>query len=134
VEITADAQLSAAWSVRGTYTYLDATDPDGAEEVRRPKHSGSVDVNWAFLGGRGNLNLGALFNGDQQDSEFVNATPQTRVILDSYTLVNAAVSFDLSDKVQLFVRGENLLDEDYTEVFGYRSTGAAGYVGVRAKL
>ena len=102
VEITANAQLSAAWSLRGTYTYLDAIDPDGAVEVRRPEHSGSLDVNWAFLDGRGNLNVSALFNGEQEDSEFINATPQTRVTLDGYTLVNLAVSFDVTDRLQLF--------------------------------
>lgn len=134
IEVSASAQLDEAWSLNGTYTYLDATDPTGVEEVRRPRHSGSVDVNYAFLGGRGNVNLSALFNGEQEDSEFVSATPQTRVTLDSYTLVNLAVSFDVTDKVELFARGENLLDEDYTEVFGYRSPGAAGYVGVRARL
>jgi hypothetical protein len=34
----------------------------------------------------------------------------------------------------VFVRGENLLDEDYTEVFSYRSPGRAGYLGLRARL
>ncbi len=134
VEVSVQARLSEAWSVRGSYTYLDAADPDGAVEIRRPKNSGSVDVNFAFMGGRGNFNLGALFNGQQEDNEFVNATPETRVTLDSYTLVNAALSFDLTPGVQVFVRGENLLDEDYNEVFGFRSPGAAGYLGVRARL
>lgn len=134
IEVTLQARLNDAWSVRGSYTYLDATDPDGADEVRRPENTGSLDVNYAFLGGRGNVNVGALFNGEQQDNEFVNATPATRVTLDSYTLMNAAVTFDVTPRVQVFVRGENLLDEDYTEVFGFRSPGAAGYLGVRARL
>jgi vitamin B12 transporter len=120
--------------LRGTYTYLDAVDPGGLEELRRPEHSGSVNVSYRFLDGRGTVNVGALFNGDQRDSEFVNATPQTRVTLDAYTLVNAAISFDVTERVQLFARGENLLDEIYTEVFGFRSPGIAGYVGIRARL
>lgn len=134
VEISAEARIGEAWSVRGTYTYLDATDPDGAVEVRRPENSGSLNLNYAFLDGRGNFNVGALFNGEQEDNEFVNATPETRVTLDSYTLVNAALTFDVTPDVQLFLRGENLLDEDYSEVFGFRAPGAAGYLGVRARL
>lgn len=134
VEVTAEADVGESWTLRGTYTYLDASDPGGLEELRRPEHSGSVNVNYRFLGGRGTVNVGALFNGDQWDSEFVNATPQTRVTLDGYTLVNAAISFDVTERLQLFARGENLLDETYTEVFGFRSPGIAGYLGIRARL
>ncbi len=134
IEVTLRAQVNEQWSLQGSYTYLDATDPDGRTEVRRPDNAASVNVNYRFLGGRGNLNLGAIFNGEQEDSEFINATPRDRVTLDGYTLLNAAVSFDVNDTLQLFVRGDNLLDEDYTEVFGYRSPGAAGYMGLRARL
>lgn len=134
VELTAEARLGGRWHLRGSYTYLDATDPDGARELRRPRHSGSANLNYAFLGGRGNVNLGALFNGSQRDSEFVSATPASVVTLDDYTLVNLAVSLAVTDRVEVFVRGENLLDEDYTEVFGYAAPGAAGYLGVRARL
>ncbi len=134
VELSVQARLSPAWSLQGSYTYLDATDPDGRREVRRPSHSGSVNVNYAFLEGRGNLNLGAVFNGDQRDSEFISTTPATRVTLDGYALVNVAASLDVNDRLQLFARAENLLDETYTEVFGYRSPGAAGYLGVRLRL
>jgi vitamin B12 transporter len=134
VELEVQAQLGPLWSVHGSYTWLDATEPDGRREVRRPRHSGSVNVNYQFLDGRGNINLGAVFNGAQQDNEFISSTPESRVTLDDYTLVNAAVTYDLSARLQLFVRGENLLDEGYTEVFGYRSPGAAGYLGMRARL
>ncbi len=134
VELSVEARISPVWSVHGTYTWLDATEPDGSREVRRPRHSGSVDVSCAFLGGRGSVNVSALYNGRQQDAEFVSSTPATRVTLDGYTLINAAVTYDLTDHVQVFARGENLADEDYAEVFGYRSPGAAGYLGVRARL
>lgn len=134
LELTAEARLGSRWHLRGSYTHLDATDPDGARELRRPRHSGSINLNYAFLDGRGNVNLGALFNGSQRDSEFVSATPATVVTLDDYTLVNLAVSLELSERVEIFARGENLLDEDYTEVFGYASPGAAGYLGLRARL
>ena len=134
VELSMQAQLRAQWSLSGSYTWLDATEPDGRREVRRPRHSGSVNVNYAFPGGQGNLNVGVVYNGRQQDSEFVSTTPRTRVTLNDYVLVNAAVTWDTSERLQLFLRGENLLDEAYTEVFGYRSPGAAAYAGVRARL
>lgn len=134
VELTVDAELGGGWSLQGSYTWLDATDPDGTREVRRPRHSGAVNVNYAFAGGRGNLNLGLVHQGAQQDNEFISATPETRVTLDDYLLANAALSWRVSPRFELFLRGENLLDEDYSEVFGYRAPGAAGYAGLRARL
>lgn len=134
VEISGTAQLATGWTLDGSYTYLNADDPDGQTEVRRPRHSGSANVNFAFLDGRGNANLGVVFNGEQEDSEFIPTTPEARVTLDDFVLLNAAVSFAVNDRVQLFVRGENLLDQDYTQVFGFDSPGIAGYLGVRARL
>jgi len=134
VEVSGTARLTAGWSLDGSYTYLDAEDPDGQAEVRRPRHSGSANANYAFLDGRGNANVGLAFNGEQEDLEFIPATPETRVTLDDFVLLNAAISFAVSDRVQLFVRGENLLDEDYTQVFGFDSPGIAGYLGMRAQL
>ncbi len=134
VELTVEAELHPRWSLFGTYTYLDATEPDGSREVRRPRHAASLNVNGRFLDGRARLNIGAVFNGARDDLEFVSSTPEDRVRLERYTLVNGALSYDVDERVQIFVRGENLLDEEYTEVFGYRTPGAAGYLGVRARL
>ena len=134
VELSVDARLADAWSLTGSYTWLDATEPDGRREVRRPRHSGSVNVNYAILAGRVNVNVGAVYNGEQEDSEFASSTPRSRLTLDDYVLVNAAATVDVNDRLQVFLRGENLLDEEYMEVFGYRSPGAAAYAGVRARL
>ena len=47
VELTARVDLG--WiSFGGSYTHLDADDPDGTEEVRRPKHQASFDVSGRF--------------------------------------------------------------------------------------
>lgn len=134
VEVTVEAELHPRWSLFGTYTHLDATEPDGSREVRRPRHAASLNLDARFLDGRARLNIGVLFNGARDDLEFVSATPESRVRLERYTLVNGALSYDVDERVQIFLRGENLLDEEYTEVFGYRTPGAAGYLGVRARL
>lgn len=134
VELSGSLQLDDTWMLRGSYTYLDATDPDGDTEVRRPRHSGSVTATGSFLDGRLRASLSALRNGEQEDLEFVSATPATRVDLDGYTLLGVLIAYRVTDSVEVFVQGENLLDEDYTEVFGYRSPGASAQVGVRASL
>ncbi len=69
-----------------------------------------------------------------RDSKFIFATPQTVVTLKDYVLGTIAASFDISDRVQLFGRIENLFHEDYQEVFGFAAPGAGVYAGVRISL
>jgi vitamin B12 transporter len=134
VEVSGSFQINESWHTNFSYTYLDATEPNDDVEVRRPDHNAAFNLNHKFFSGRGNANLGLIYNGKQQDSEFIFATPIERVELDAYTLLNLAATFDVNEAVEVFARVENLLDEDYVEVFGFRSPGRAGYVGVRAKF
>ncbi len=131
VEVSLDWQLTDALALDAQYTYLNAEEPNGLEEVRRPMHTASFTLNYDFLDDRANVNVGLDYNGEQEDSEFIFATPETRVTLDSYTLVRIAGAYELNDRFEIFARGENILDEDYTEVFGFNSTGAAAYAGLR---
>ena len=54
--------------------------------------------------------------------------------MDSFTLVNIGASYEIADGISIFARGENLLDDNYQEVFGFGTPGIAGYAGVRIKL
>lgn len=134
VEITLDANISEAFSLSASYAYVRSRQPDGMPEVRRPKHTASLNANYGFAAGRGNLNLDVAYNGKQQDFEFVPVTPEFRVTLDSYVLVTLAGSYRISDRVEIFARAENLLDEKYEEVFSYRSRGIGAFAGVRVNF
>ncbi len=134
VEVSLQAALNEVWSITGGYTYVDAEDRDGLREVRRPRHSGSLNVNFRFGEGRGNVNLGAIRNGEQLDNEFIFSTLVDRVALDGYTLLNLAASWSASDQLTVYARLDNLLDEKYEELFSFRSPGRTGYIGVRLNL
>jgi len=73
------------------------------------------------------------YNGDMTDTDF-SAFPARTVTLKSYTLVNLAGAWSVTDHVELFGRVENLTDEDYFEVFNFRTPGRAAYAGVRARF
>ena len=120
--------------MNAAYTYTDGQDAQDTELVRRARHIASFNANYGFelFGRPGNINLGVRYNGDQQDIVFTS--PQTRTTLDAFTLVNLAASYQVYDGVELFARGENLLNEHYQEVFGYGEPGIAGYAGIRIKL
>jgi vitamin B12 transporter len=134
VELAAVARVTDALSLAASYTYTGATDPDGETEVRRPRHVASFNALWKFLGGRGQLNLAVDYTGEQEDVEFVFSTPQERVTLPAFTLVRVAASYALTRNIAITGRIENLLDEEYEEVYSYRAPGFGAFAGVRITL
>lgn len=138
VEVSLTANIMNSFRFIGTYTYTDAEDSEGAQLVRRPKHIASASFNygfWADAGGRNraNVNLDIRYHGEQQDDVFLSPFfERQRTTLDSYTLVNLAGSYELVEGFELFARIENLLNERYEEVFGFRSPGIGAFGGVRA--
>lgn len=135
VEVAGRMQLTDSLDIGGAYTYLAAVDAEGFDEIRQPRHAGRVDVGYRFAGGRGKLNTALIFNGEMDDLPFNQITfDRVRVTLDDYMLVNVAGSYELRRGVELYGRVENLLDEEYEEVFGYGTAGVAAYAGVRVTL
>lgn len=137
VELAARAQFDDGLALLASYTYTDADQPDGAggriAEIRRPRHMGSLNVNYRFASERANANLNLSYTGDQQDDDFSNF-PATRVTLDAYWLVNLTAEFALTDALAVYGRIDNLLDEDYENVLGFASPGIGAYVGARLRL
>ncbi|MGE0668672.1 MAG: TonB-dependent receptor plug domain-containing protein [Sphingomonadales bacterium] len=134
VEVMLTANLTDVLSIGGSYTYTRSRQPGGAPEVRRPKHMGNVNVNYVFGAGRGNVNLDLSYNGKQLDNEFIDATPESVVTLNDYLLVTLAASYQLTDNLEIYGRVENLIDQDYEEVFSYRSPGIGAFAGLKVKL
>ena len=133
VEVSLAAQIMPSLLITGSYTYLEATEPDGTEEIRRPRHSGALGATYSFADGRGRINLDAVYNGNMKDRNF-GAFPAEVVTLDDYLLINVAASYKLDDTFELFGRVENLLDDKYEEVFGYSTAPIVAYAGVRMSL
>jgi vitamin B12 transporter len=121
-------------SLSASYSYTDAKDDSGIRELRRPRHIAILNATYRFLDDRAVIDFGVNYNGKMHDSEFIFATPETSVTLDDYILGTVAASYDLTDRVQLIGRVENLFDEEYQEVFGFASPGIGAYAGVRIRL
>jgi vitamin B12 transporter len=133
VEVAARYKLTDGLTLGAAYTYLDARDPKGVREVRRPPHSARADLGYSFAGGRGSANLAVIYNGEMHDTAFVLPffSPQPRVVLDEYWLVNAAMSYKLQPGVELFGRVENLFDARYEEVFGFQAAPIMAFAGIK---
>ncbi len=140
VEVAGRYKVSTALSLGLSYTYLDAKESNGQQEVRRAPHGGRLDMNYGFASGRGNFNVAAAYNGRSEDTAFrlgvdpffgfTTFTPE-RVRLDDYLLLTAAVSYKVQPGVELFGRIENLANQKYQEVYGYETAGATAFAGVR---
>ena len=117
-----------------SYTYLVSTEGVSGEdktEVRRPKHQWNGVMNYAFLQDKANLHISVDYIGKQRDVDF---NISKRVQLDDYTLVNLALTYELSPDYKLFARVKNLFDVSYTEVVDFADEGIAGYAGFEITL
>ncbi len=114
------------------YAYLHSTQPDAATpgqvpEVRRPKNSGSVELD----GTAGRFTYGAsiAYVGAQLDRN--QDPPYQLVSLRSYWLAGARVAYSVAKGVELFGRVSNLFNNHYEDVYGYRTEGRGIYAGIR---
>ena len=54
-----------------------------------------------------------------------------RVVMPSYTLLNASFAHDMFHQVQIFLKSENILNEEYEVVKGYGTAGFSLYGGLK---
>jgi len=104
-----------------SYAYIDAIDGAGNDLIRVPKHSG--DLIFSFNpDGRVSGTLLVKYNGEEQDPNGV---------VPSWTRIDLAGRYSMSDSVEVYARIENLLDEQYQQIIGFGTPGLSGHVGAR---
>ena len=126
VELSGSAKVWRFVSAHASYTKLDThnfgnlTDP---ELVRRPRNAGAISVELAPR--RWSLMAGARFVGERPEDDFVFSAINRN---NGYENVFVNASFRVTRNVELHVRVDNALDEQYQEVLGYTALGrnAAG--------
>lgn len=140
--------LAGALSARAEVTWLTtevvdagfdqgqgATFVKGEPLLRRPGRTLGASAAWTPLE-RLRLQAGVLRVGARSDRDFTTF-PASAVVLDAYTLLSAGAKATLLDArpgrpgLELTLRGENLLDVSYQEVFGFAAPGRGIYVGGR---
>ena len=132
LEFALEARLRDDLDLRAHYTYTDSEEAGGETEVRRPEHLASLELDWR-ISDRAGLNLAVTHTGEQEDFDF-RSFPTDRVTLDDYTVVDLNARYRLSERFTLNARVENLLDEDYQDVFGFETPGIGAYVGVQGRF
>jgi vitamin B12 transporter len=116
----------------GQATAFSSENETGEDEIRVPDWTGSLAVDWRPQKDGARFGAALDFVGEQDDFNF-GVFPQERVTLDSYVLLSATAEWPLTERISLTLRGENLLDEEATDVFGYANPGAAGFIGLKLR-
>jgi vitamin B12 transporter len=138
VELTISSQMNDDIAISAAYTYTDSVAPDSdgvlIDEIRRARHTASLNLAWQVLDNL-HINTNAQYNGSQLDHFFPPTPPYKEIVtLSDYTLLNINANYSASDRLDIYLRLDNLLDEDYEEVFGYQTLGFGASLGVRFDL
>jgi len=139
VELGAQWTVNQRFGLNAAYTYTDSTEENFAgedvKELRRPRHAGSLAANFRSNNNRLQATLTADYGGTRDDIFFppFPALPEI-VTLQSFWLLDLTAQYQLKPAFSIFAKGTNLLDEEYEQVYGYRTLGRAGYVGIRVNF
>lgn len=125
-EATLDTQFGPV-GLSAAYAYVDST-AENVRELRRPRHIGNIDVRVAITPSI-SASVGVAVSGAALDRDF-STWPATDVELPAYRLWRGKLDISLSSRWKLNLSAENLLDEDYATVYGYRSPGVTAMARV----
>ncbi len=115
---------------RGTYTYQQTLNlVTDIQLLHRPRNKASFDADYQFVE-KAHVHLNVLMVGQKADSAYISGE-SVPLTIGSYALLNLAGSYDVHKNVQLFARIDNVLNKQYEEVYGYGTSGVAGYGGVK---
>jgi outer membrane cobalamin receptor len=137
--ITSRISLSTAYNYTSTQileaplctpqNFCDPLLAAGSPLIRRPRHSGSLLLN--YLGTRWGANLGGSFVGRRADSDFLglgitHAAGYARVDLGGWYIIQSHIT--------AYANIENALNKHYEEVVGYPALGINFRAGVRFRF
>lgn len=126
IEVNATLRITDKVNIKGGYTYLDTEDKSTGQRL-------------PFIP-KDKLNLSAEFSTKDisviADYTFVSKRydKNAKRNLSSYSLVNLSSNYKATKDITLFVRIENLFDEDYEEVGNYGTPGFSIFGGMKISL
>jgi len=123
VELEGRAALAGGFDLTLAYAWTDATNGvTGARLLRVPQNTASATLGWTGMRLSGALTVRS--EDDQDDSGGVR---------EGFVTANLNAALELTDRVALTARIENLTDRRYQQVLGYGEPGRSGHVGIRLR-
>ncbi|HVS51037.1 MAG TPA: TonB-dependent receptor [Opitutaceae bacterium] len=131
LELATHLTLAGGFSVRASYTYLEAENLSQHNRLlRRPRHSGNLDL-WHDFGGGVSAGAGVAFAAQRED---IDARTFATIDAEDYTVARLYAAWQATPRLALKARIENLLDESYEDVNGYPALGLGAFAGAEWKF
>ncbi len=113
------------------YTHTDTEDDEGERLIRRPMNKFLLTTTYRVE--RLTLNLDMHWVGDRDAySGSLDAEGNAVEELDKYFLMNLGATVDVSSRLQLFGRVENITNEEYETAWSYGMPERSYYLGAKA--
>lgn len=132
VEVSGRIAATDRLDLRMAYTYLEAKNPDGSVETRRPQHELALGATLSAFDDRATFSADIRHVAGNLDTQFFGSF--ATVELPDFTTVDVAARYAINDTVTLTGRVENLFDSDAQEVWGYVGRPRTIYVGLDARF
>ncbi|MCC5999502.1 MAG: TonB-dependent receptor [Pararhodobacter sp.] len=125
LELSGSVPMGARATLSGSYTYTDARAAGGARLTRVPRHD-------LFLGV--DTELANRLRGSLGVQHVAGRAVEFGTPFDDYTVVNASLRYAVTDRADVYLRIDNLLDRQYQQVPGYATPGRSFHLGVAARF
>jgi vitamin B12 transporter len=124
IEMSGAVPLSDRMTLTGAYTYTDAEQANGDRVQRVPRHDLALGLD-AALTDRLDLSANMRLIADSVASGGPG---------DNYTVFDASIGYAVNDSIDVYLRVENLLNEQYQSEPGYGTSDRAVYLGLRSRF
>lgn len=135
IEVATRIDITDRLDVALNHTWLDAENPIGTIEVRRPEHETLLQVGYTLPNEKTRFNAEVQHVSGLFDSDFTAASfGANQIKLSDYTLVHLGMSHQVTENVRMYANVRNVFDESYEEVNGFATEGRTIFFGVVAAL
>ena len=125
-ELSGNFAISNNWNVNANYTYNDTERPNGLQRRRRPETLTNIGVSYRSTDER--LSVNAFYRTSEDSIDEIRGAV---VSLENFGVLDINANFKISEAVEVYARIENLLDDEYQEIFDFNSADRGSYVGLR---
>ncbi len=122
IELAGAVEITPALALTASAAWIEAEDGSGNDLIRVPEFTAYTAITYSQGPWDGQLSL--RHTSEEEDS-FGTA--------DAWTRLDANLGRDLTDRIELYVRAENLLDAEYQQIFGYGTPGLSAWAGIRLR-
>ena len=130
IELVAEYPVTSQWVLFGNTTFNKTEDQNGLQRIRRPKQLANLGLQFSSFNDKVSLLLNYRSSAHAIDELYGIG----RITLDDYWVMDVSTSIRLSQTMEVYGRLENLTDEDYEEITGFRVPGLNINGGIRIRF